>query len=264
MAKNTYDAYEQKGNVKYDFDKTAIADIPKRKRPENIHKDHRKRVRERFLNDGGIEKFADHNVLEFLLFYAVPVKDTNELAHNLLYKFGSIPGVFDASIKDLCTVDGVGENTAILIKLIPQLFRRYEVDKLKKSDVPLSSAENVARYAAKHFIGVKEERLYLMCLDNMCNLLSFTKITEGTVNKTSIDMRLITKIAFETNASSLILVHNHPSGIVAPSKADVDATLDVVNITKAVGLKLSDHIIIGECDEYFSFRKSEKWKSLFK
>ena len=163
----------------------------------------------------------------------------------------------------MCEVTGVGESSAILIKMMPQLFRKYETDKLKEKDASLNSAELVAKYASKYFKGYTEERLYLMCLDSTCNLLCFKEISSGNMKRTPVDLGLIAKTAFENNATSLILVHNHPSGIMAPSKSDVDVTTKVEQMIHDLGMRLSDHIIIGNGDDYFSFRKSEKYKYIF-
>ncbi len=257
--------YERKKNEKYNFEDIAIKDYSKNmnKNVDNVHIDHRERVRNRFLKEG-LDKFEEHNVLEMLLFYAIPRKDTNDLAHELVNKFGSLSGVFDAKFEDLCKVKGVGKNTAVLIKMMPQLFRKYETSKLKTEDIPLNSAELVAKYASKHYKGVTQEQLYLMCLDPVCNLISFTKISEGTTKKTSIDLRLISQTLLDSNASSAILVHNHPSGITAPSRADVDATTDIANFMERIGVNLSDHIIIGHGDDFFSFRRSDKWRGIFR
>ena len=264
MPRRIPDMYERKNNIKYDFENVALKDAPKpsKRKKENIHEGHRARVRERFIKEG-IENFADHNVLEFLLFYAIPRGDTNKIAHALIDRFGSLSAVFDAKLEDLCEIKGVGESSAILIKMVPQLFRKYETDKLKERDVSLNNAELVAKYASKHFKGLVEERLYLMCLDSQSNLLEFSQVSKGNMNRTPVDLGLIAKVAFENEATSLILVHNHPSGIMAPSKADVDVTITVEQMMHDLGMRLSDHIIIGNGDDYFSFRKSEKYKYIF-
>ena len=229
---------------------------------ENVHKNHRSRVRQKFV-ENGIESFQPHQVLELLLFYAYSQRDTNVIAHNLIHEFDSISGVFDAKVEDLCKIKGIGERSALLIKLMPQLFRKYEIDKLKEKDDALNSAELVARYASKYFKGYAEERLYLLCLDSTCNLICIKEISNGNMKRTPVDLGLIAKIAFENKATNLILVHNHPSGIMAPSKADVDITTRVEQMMHDLGMRLSDHIILGNGDDYFSFRKSEKYKYIF-
>lgn len=265
MPRRIPDGYEKKNRIKYNFDEVALKEKTSRpkKKKQNPHEGHRNRVRERFLKEG-IKNFDDHQVLELLLYYAIPRGDINEVAHALMDEFGnSLSAVFDASIEDLCKVKGIGQNSAVLIKLMPQLFNKYETDKLKKKDAPLNSAELVAKYASKFFKGYTEERLYLMCLDSKCNLLDFREISQGNMKRTPVDIGLIAKTAFENNATSLILVHNHPSGIMAPSKADVDITIRIESIIHDLGMRLSDHIIIGNGDDYFSFRSSEKWKCIF-
>lgn len=265
MAKRNSDGYESKSNKKYSVENIIYnEDKPEfQKQPANIHEGHRERLRQRFLQEG-LQNFQDHNVLELLLFYSIPMKDTNEEAHRLINTFGSLSGVFDANYEDLCKVKGIGGRSATLIKIMPELFKKYEVDKLKNDDVVLNTSELVAKYASTFFKGVTNEKLYLMCLDSNCRLLEFNLISEGTINASPINIRKIIKCSLDCNCSNLILIHNHPSGVVAPSRSDVDATVGMIELLSKVGLKLSDHIIIGHGDDYFSFRKSEKWKYIFK
>ena len=264
MGKHNFDGYESKTNKKYSVEENVY--IEKKastdKKIKNVHEGHRERLRQRFLNEG-LDNFYDHNVLELLLFYSIPMKDTNNEAHELINTFGSLSGVFDASYEDLCNVKGIGERTATLIKIMPELFKKYEVDKLKSDNVVLNTSELVAKYASTFFKGVTTEKLYLMCLDSNCRLLEFNLISEGTINASPINVRKIIKCSLDSNCSNLILIHNHPSGVVAPSRSDVDATVGMVDLLSKVGLKLSDHIIIGYGDDFFSFRKSEKWKYIF-
>ena len=232
------------------------------KKPRNVHEGHRERLRQRFLSEG-LENFQDHNVLELLLFYSVPLKDTNEEAHNLIDTFGSLSGVFDASFEELCSVKGIGERSATLIKMMPELFKKYEVDKINNDEAILDSSKRVAEYVAPYFKGVTKERMYVLCLDSNCRVLNFTQVSEGSVNTAPLNTRKIMEIALNCNASSLILVHNHPSGVVAPSRNDIDATIGMVNLMQKVSLRVSDHIIIGNGDDFFSFRKSDKYKYIF-
>ncbi len=229
---------------------------------KNVHEGHRDRLRQRFL-DEGLDNFQDHNVLELLLFYSIPRKDTNEEAHNLIDTFGSLSGVFNASYEDLCKVKGIGENSATLIKMMPELFKKYEVDIINNDDVILNKSELIAKYVSSYFKGLTTEKMYLLCLDSACRVLSFNLISEGTVNATPLNIRTIMEISLKYNASQLILVHNHPSGVVAPSRKDIDATMGIQDLMSKMGMKLSDHIIIGHGDDYFSFRKSDKWKYIF-
>lgn len=229
----------------------------------NPHAGHRKRLREDYNRDG-LDSFNDHKVLELLLFYGHTRKDTNEIAHALIKHFGSLSAVFDADFDELCSVNGVGDVSATLITLVRDLFRRYEIDKQNKNDIVLNSAELVARYVSNYFKGVNEEHMYLICLDSNCRLLRCDMIGKGTVNFAPISNRKIVELAYKCNAASVILVHNHPSGITAPSGQDIYATESVVDAMAAVGIRVSDHIIIGNGDDFFSFCQSKKWQSTFK
>ncbi len=229
---------------------------------KNIHEGHRERLRQRFLKEG-LQNFQPHNVLELLLFFSIPMKNTNEEAHELINTFGSLSGVFDASFEDLCSVKGIGEKSATLIKLVPELFRKYEIDKINNEDDVLDNCERVAEYVSKYFKGVTEEQLYLLCLDSSFRVLCFEQISSGTVNAAPVNNRKIVELAYRFNAANLILVHNHPSGVVAPSKSDVNATMATIELLKSLGMKLNDHIILGNGDDFFSFRRSEKWRGLF-
>lgn len=268
MAKKLADMYENKKGEKFPIEGNVLKVRQHIKptldnAPENLHQGHRERLRQRFLSEG-LENFQDHNILELLLFYSIPMKDTNEEAHNLMNAFGSLVNVFDADYEDLCKVKGIGERSALLIKLMPELFRKYEMDKLNDDEVILNNAELIAKYVSGYFKGLTEERLYLLCLDTNCKFLKFELISSGTVNATMLNNRKIAEIAFETKSASVVLVHNHPSGVTAPSRADIDATVNIISVMNSIGIKLNDHIIIGHGDEFFSFRRSDKWKSFFK
>lgn len=238
------------------------SEISDTKQSKNVHEGHRERLRQRFLSEG-LENFQDHNVLELLLFYSVPMKDTNGEAHRLIDTFGSLSGVFDANFEDLCSVKGIGERSATLIKMMPELFKKYEVDKINNDDAILDTSKKVAEYVAPHFKGVTNEKMYVLCLDSNCRVLNFTQVSEGIVNAAPLNTRKIMETSFKCNASSIILVHNHPSGVVAPSRKDIDATISMVNLLKKVSMKINDHIIIGNGSDFFSFRKSDKYKYIF-
>lgn len=263
MARKAPDMYENKKREKLSVEGNVLKKASKpKKEPKNSHEKHRERVRENFMKNG-LESFQEHNILELLLFYSIPVKDTNELAHALINRFGSLSEVLDADYEKLLEVNGVGERTAFLIKFIPELFREYEKDKRNRKDVHLNSSELVAKYVSRYFVGLTEERLYVLCLDKNCKMLSFDLISTGTVNATMINNRKITECAIRTNAASIILVHNHPSGVTAPSKMDINATINMAEVLESVGIRLNDHIIIGHGDDFFSFRTSQKWKHIF-
>ena len=259
-------SYNKKGK-KYGIEGNVLKPtdtVKKQTKPsKNVHEGHRERLRERFLKEG-LENFEDHNILELLLFYSIPVKDTNEEAHRLIERFGSLSEVFDAKYEDLCTVKGIGEKTALLIKLMPELFNKYEVDKLNKGVVMLNNANLVAEYSSKYFKGLTNEKLYAMYLDSNCQLLDFQCVGEGNATLTPLNTRKLAEYAYKSNAVSVILIHNHPSGIMAPSKKDIDLTMHIADLMAAIGIRLDDHVIIGNGGDFFSFRKSDKWRGIFR
>ena len=263
MAKKTIDIYKLKANNS--LQENNLYKEPSKinmKEPKNVHAGHRERLRNRFLANS-LETFEEHEMLELLLFYSIPVKDTNEIAHRLIHRFGSLSDVFDADYNELCAVQGVGERTATLIKMMPELYRMYEKSKLNDKDVCLNSPQLISEYMSKYFKGLTVERLYVLCLDASGKKISVELISEGTVKSTIMNSRKITETVIRANAANVILLHNHPSGIAAPSSRDVDATMGIVSAMKAVGIKITDHIIIGNGDDFFSFRASPKWKRIF-
>lgn len=220
---------------------------------KNLHEGHRKRVKNRFLNEG-LDGFEDHQVLEMLLFYSIPYKDTNEIAHNLLIKYGSLSGVFEADPKDLSTTIGVGENSAVLLSLIPSLARRYLKNKLDEKP-QLTNTEIAANYIKNYFIGRTNEAFYCICLDSQLKVVFPALVSEGTVKEAAVFPRQVVETVIRHNASSVILSHNHPGGIIKPSEDDVFLTQRLVNILEPLSVKVRDHIIFcGE--EYYSFSRN--------
>lgn len=228
---------------------------------KNPHSGHRARLKKRFA-ENGLSGFEDHNALELLLFYAVPQMDTNVLAHRLIDEFGSVSAVFDAPIEALRQVKGVGENTAVLLKLIPEICSFYEWDKVKKSGTVLNTAELAGKYFLSCFIGETIEKLRVVCMDSKCKVKKMLIVSEGDLNFTDVNIRKIVRSVLNSNSSSIILAHNHPSGVAAPSAADIEVTRNLIITLKKLDIRVNDHIIIGG-NEYFSMARSNKFKNLF-
>ncbi|MGM9521315.1 MAG: DNA repair protein RadC [Oscillospiraceae bacterium] len=211
-----------------------------------IHDGHRSRLKERFIKQG-LDGFDDHNVLELMLFYAVPRGDVNPLAHRLIERFGTLSAVFDAPVSELMRVDGVGENTATLIKLIPQIGRRYMISRSSMDNIILTP-QQAGEYLAPRFYGETDEVVYMACLDAKCKVISCRLIGRGSVNSASVSVRKIVETALSQNATSVILAHNHTSGIALPSKEDEAATVKIVEALEAVDITLVDHIVVADDD----------------
>ena len=207
-----------------------------------MHKDHRKHTKDRFLSEG-LDSFEPHNVLELLLFYSIPQKDTNETAHMLINRFGSLSAVFDAPYDDLLTVPGISEHSATLIMLIPAISRRYAMEKNSKV-TKLSSIEDIGKYLVARYLGVTEETVLLLLLDNKFGLIDCVKVHEGSVNSSAITMRKLIETALFKRASMVVLAHNHPSGVALPSSDDLFTTQQVKRAFDLVEIGMLAHIIV--------------------
>lgn len=213
------------------------------------HAKHRERMRTRFL-EHGLDNFADHEVLELLLFYAVPRGDVNPLAHRLLDEFGSLANVLEAETPDLCRVEGMGEKTAAFLHLLPPMFRRYQTSKIQGTIY--DSTDKVAEYLVKYYIGRPREQLSAVLLDNQCRLIRICDIAEGSATAVKINMRKLLQCVLQYNAADVVLAHNHPRGMWSPSRADIVQTSTIREMLKNIDVRLVDHIIIAE----------ERWISL--
>lgn len=220
---------------------------------KNPHKGHRQRVKKRVISEG-IDSFEDHQILELLLFYCIPMKDTNELAHALIRHYGSLSGVFDADPKDLGMQLGVTENTAILLSLMPALARRYQQGKFTEKAL-LSSTTAAGEYTMALFTGRLNEAFYVICLNSQNQVNQATLLHEGTINEAPVYPRLIVETALRHQAASIILAHNHPGGSRQPSPADVAVTKKIKAATEAIAITVVDHIIVAG-DGYYSFAEN--------
>lgn len=207
-----------------------------------MHENHRERVKRRFLTEG-LDNFEPHNVLELLLFYSIPQKDTNELAHALIDRFGTLAEVFDASFDDLVSVPGVKEHSAVLLKMVPALSRRYALEK-NRITTSLSSIEKIGEYLVNKYVGINVETVFLLLLDNKFNLIECVKIHEGSVNSSAITLRRLIEIALFKRASMTVLAHNHPSGVALPSSDDLFTTREIKRAFDLMEIKLLAHIIV--------------------
>jgi len=219
----------------------------------SVHDGHRLRLKERFLRDG-LDGFTDIQALELLLFYAIPIKDTNTLAHHLLERFGSLDKVFDAPLEELKEVKGMGDHAATLLKLSLAMGRCYDVSKAKGETI-LNTIDDCANYLKPFFRNRRNETVFLLSLDAKLKVLDCREVGEGSVNYASVSVRRVAEMALASGASSVVLAHNHPSGIAVPSCDDYQTTKRVAAALSAVEIALVDHIIVAE-DDYVSMIQS--------
>ena len=211
------------------------------------HKGHRERLRKRYL-ESGLDSFADHEVLELLLFQYLPYRDTNEIAHRLLNRFGSLKNVFDASFDELITVDGISENSATLIKMIPQIAREYLSD-CSMSKESFDSEKRIGEFFVSKYIGETNEVVYAMLLNNKFELIDCVKIHEGSVNSAFVSPRKIVDAVIKNNAAMVVLAHNHPNGTVCPSMDDISTTANLFDVFRSIDVTLLEHFVVSG-DQY--------------
>lgn len=213
---------------------------------QSIHKDHRQRLKNRFLEQG-LDGFTEHQALELLLFYAIPQKDTNPIAHELIRRFGSLSGVLDAEFEQLLQVPGISDHSATLLHLMTELGRYYQVNS-SQSVKSLTTLDACGDYLLPYFFGRRQETVFLLCLDAKCKVLGCQEIGQGSVNSAGISIRKILETALRTNATTVILAHNHPSGVAVPSREDIETTRRVAAALRAAEVHLADHIVVADGD----------------
>ena len=219
-----------------------------------LHHGHRKRLRERF-NSAPIRTLPDYEILEMVLFYAIPRGDTKIIAKRLLAKFRSLSGVLNAEAADIEMVDGVGEGASTLLKLLLDLNSRLALPLENKDLQVLNNFPTVLSYL-KLTVGFRKTECFKVLYLNRKNILIADEVFDGgTVDKVQIYPREIVKRALGHNASAVILVHNHPSGDCSPSKEDLDVTKEIKTALNLVSINLHDHIIIAE-NKHYSFRNT--------
>lgn len=218
-----------------------------------VHDGHRDRLRARF-SEHGLDNFNDLNALELLLFYAIPRRDTNEIAHALLACFGSLEGVFLASERELLQVPGIGTNAAALIRLVPQLMKKSALSRPNRREAIMNSSD-AGRYFIPRFMYEQDEVVYLLCLDAQKRVIKCAEMGRGVVNCVETSIRRIVETALKYKSSSVILAHNHPDGLALPSSEDDMVTKQVNTALALVGVSLEDHIIVAG-DDFVSFADS--------
>ena len=232
-----------------------------------MHQHHRERMRERCLQNG-FDNFATHELLEMLLYYSIPRTDTNGTAHGLLERFGSLKGICEASFDELLLCDGVGPQSAILLRLIPELMKRYAMEEVSPTEV-YDSVAKLADFFIRTFIGLDHECLYMMLLNNRMNMIDCVLVSEGSVNSSTVPIRLMTQKALFRKASSVVLAHNHPQGLALPSARDIEVTETLLGAFDSIGVTLLEHLIVADGrfypilqQHYGSLRKHPATKQL--
>lgn len=210
------------------------------------HSGHRARMKKKLLEQG-LDVFEPHEVLEILLYYAIPQRNTNDIAKNLIDRFGSLSSVLDATMEALRGA-GLSENQAMYLKLIPAVSRRYLSDKHDNPD-KIFDFTNASEYILDRFIGVEnQENVLLVLIDAKGKVVYSGIIDKGDVGASTISIRNIVSLALNYSAVYALMAHNHPSGLALPSREDVLVTRELKKALALVNVKLLDHFIVADHD----------------
>lgn len=216
-----------------------------------MHEGHRQRLLQRYL-DGGLEGFEEHEVLELLLFYALPRVDTNPIAHRLIERFGALAGVLEADPAELTHVEGIGERAAAFLSMLPDVLRAYEKSRLGARPV-IRSVKDACDYARTLLFGKPYEQFYMVWLNTQGRVIHSDRLSEGSVTESPVYVNKVAAAALRHRAAKGFIAHNHPGGAVQPSRADIETTQAVLRALSMLGIELIDHIIISD-DNAFSFQ----------
>ncbi len=222
----------------------------------NQHGDHRKRLRDKYIKNG-IGVFAEHEVLELLLTYAIPRVDTNKTAHVLLDAFGSLRGVIEADVRDLALISGVGENTAVFLAMLRDVERLLMLSPRKKR-AALNSPKATGEYLRALLSGKRLEEFYVICLDGRMRLIHTERLSVGNVNEVVAYPRFVVDTARRQASHGVIVAHNHPSGSLRPSEADIGIGMKISDALSACGIVYLDHMIVTN-DGYYSMKTDQSY-----
>lgn len=208
----------------------------------NEHADHRQRMKDRFL-ENGLDIFDEHQVIELLLFFGIPRRDTNVIAHRLIKRFGSLRDVLDAPYEELLTVDGIGEHAATLIKLSAELSRRYLISESLDTE-RFDTVDKLGKFLINLFLGKRNEEVYLLTFNGKMEMLSCDKLADGLSNLVSFSVKPLIESAILTHASGIVLAHNHPGGIASPSGSDISLTDQLMYMCDQISIPLIEHFVV--------------------
>lgn len=216
----------------------------RRRMSEHLHENHRERMRQRYRIEGP-DGFSSHELLEMLLYYSVPRGDTNGTAHALLEQNGGLWGVLNAQPEVLELTDGVGEKTAMMLRLMGDLIRRSAIEQ-RPQPPRLDTYNKVRAYMEPYYLGLDRERVYALMFDNRMRLIDFYHVCDGTINEAHPIARDISRRALIKNASAVIVTHNHPDGFAIATAPDRDFTAKLEQALAINSTILLEHMLFGD------------------
>ncbi len=226
----------------------------------NIHAGHRQRMRDKFFQQG-IDAFQDHEILEMLLYYALPQRNTNDIAHGLIEHFGSFSSVLEADVEALVAQPYITENVAFLIKIMLPVYNRY-IKSVTEQKKKFENTDEIVTYLRSKYIGNTHESVYALFFDAENNLIVCKKLNDGDISSSFFDLRKLAAAVLEAKAVTVIISHNHPHGVALPSRDDVAITQKAFDLLKSLKVRLSDHIILTET-AHFSMAGTIQFANIF-
>lgn len=210
----------------------------------NVHEGHRERMRKRFRETESFDGFSEHEVIEMLLFYVCPRRNTNEIAHELIEKFGSVAGIIEADYEELMKVNYITENAATLFKIIPKFMPIYYNS--KNADTIYDNSKKLMALFEPYFVGLANEEFRAAYFDNKLSLIKVSSLGQGDPSGSPVNIRELVDTALRENAATVAIAHNHPKTDPKPSNADINTTQQIIDVLEPLRIDFLDHIIVGE------------------
>ena len=228
---------------------------------ENLHNKHRERMRKQFLTEGFSENSSEHKLLEMLLFFSISRKDTNDIAHLLINRFGSLSGVLEAPAEELVKIEGVGENTAMLLKLMVPVTKKYIASKTQKVNI-FENMDSICDFLVEKYIGADVETFAVTSFNSKGAVVGFDILAKGDCVTVNVSVRQVIESVLKNNAICAVISHNHPGGTATPSGEDIETTRKIADMLKRINIRLLDHIILCD-DDYVSLAQSASFRHIF-
>lgn len=216
---------------------------------KNIHKGHRQRLKDK-VRKGSLFTLQKHEMLELLLTYTIPQKDTNPLAHNLLNKYLGFANVLDAGYAELIKLNGIGQETALFLSILPQVFEAYKQDKLNNKDLKLKNTNACVSYFRRNYEIANKEKFYVVCLNSLQKAINTIEIDGTSDSNVNINTKQLISNITSVNTVAVVLYHTHPKGDVKPSDADLNTTKIIMQLCMYLGIAVHDHIILNNTQHY--------------
>lgn len=221
----------------------------KEKSKSKIHAGHRQRLKDK-VRQNGLGVLSEHEILELLLTYSIPYKDTNELAHSLIDNFGDITKVIDADYNELKKQKGVGEETALFLSVLSSFYDKYKIKKNHTDNEILDNTQKCVHYFRKNFEIKDKEKMYVVCLSKLCKVIKSFVYNGQDETEVSVNIRDLMDKVVGNNIAGIVIFHTHPHGSVEPSLEDIYTTQKIYNTCRSMDLILIDHIIFNETEHY--------------